>query len=1004
MFEVVREGVAQRIIANLSDEPGPGTEHRRNNRRIGRRSTGQFHQITAARHRRPRHGGVDRHGARFVDQFHLALGQVVLRKEGVISMGKNINDGVANGDQLDGICGRNTHEGATILAPHVRDVANRGPVRPTHVGRQESVLMCRPAIADPAANPYRLPRTVRPVRYELTMSPDLGRRDFVGEVAITLDVNAATAELVCNALELDISKAWVVSADGTRNIATTTLDITSERATFVCERTVPAGRSVLHIQFHGALNDKLVGFYASTYVAEDGTTKVIATTQMEATDARRAFPCWDEPDAKAVFAITLVVDAGLMAVSNMHELSSTVLASGKRTVRFADSPVMSSYLVCMVVGELEATPAVDVRGIPLRVLARPGRNTQAAFALDIGAFALTYFADWYGIDYPGTKLDLIATPDFAFGAMENLGAVTFREALLLVDETKASRPELERIADVVAHEIAHMWFGDLVTMQWWNGLWLNEAFATFAEISCVAKYKPEWERWNSFALYRSMAQQVDALHSTRPIEFPVVSPSDADGMFDVLTYEKGAAVLRMLEQYLGEEPFRLGVKHYLETHAFANAETTDLWDAIEETTGAPVRKLMDGWIFQGGFPLVSVSLTTVEGASTPSITLSQAPFTYLTGKKSTATWDVPVLYRCLGGPAAGTIGSTLLAEAPTTVNLPPGSTGVVVNAGGHGFYRVRYDHVLSATIASSFDRLAPVERYDVVADVWSAVLANASPISTFLAFTSALAGERNPNVWSAVLGGVRRLDAIATEGDRPKIQALVRSLLGPIVEELGTSRTPEESPLLSALRGALTEALGTLGNDPAIGDRAASALDRILSEDGSVDPDLAPALLTVAAVNGDAVRYERIAVAQRRATSPQAELRLLHALGSFNDPALITQTLDACLTDAVRSQDAPYVILRMLGSRTTSLQTWAFVRDRWDEIRTRFPEASLPRMLENISVLTQEPIATEVAAFFTDGAGAEFAKGKKTMTQHLERLEVHRRLATRTNELSEALA
>ena len=862
--------------------------------------------------------------------------------------------------------------------------------------------MCRPAVADPAANPYRLPRTARPVRYDLTMAPDLHRRDFVGDVAIQLDVAAPTAELVCNAKELEITKAWVVSADGSRNTAVATLDEASDRVTFVCERTIPAGRSTLHVQFLGALNDKLVGFYASTYVADDGTTKVIATTQMEATDARRAFPCWDEPDAKAVFAITLVAEPGLMAVSNMHELSTTTLASGKRSVRFADTPVMSSYLVCMVVGELEATPAVDVGGIPLRVIARPGRTGQAAFALEIGAFALTYFTEWYGIDYPGTKLDLIATPDFAFGAMENLGAVTFREALLLVDEARASKPELERIADVVAHEIAHMWFGDLVTMQWWNGLWLNEAFATFAEVSCVAKFRPEWERWTSFALYRSMAQQVDALHSTRPIEFPVISPSDANGMFDVLTYEKGAAVLRMLEQYLGEEPFRLGVKHYLQSHAFANAETTDLWDAIEESTGAPVRKLMDGWILQGGFPLVSVAATT-SGSGVSSLTLSQAPFTYLAREAGTRTWDVPVLYRSLGGPSAGTTGGVLLGSAPLIVDLPGGSTGAVVNAGGHGFYRVRYDDALAETIASSFNRLAPVERYDVMADVWSAVLAGATPIATFLRLVRALPGERDPNVWSAALAGLRRLDGIALDADRAKLQALVRSLLGPIVEELGTSRSTGESPLISALRGSLTESLGTLGRDPSVGDRASAALDRILVDDASIDPDLAPALLTVAAANGDATRYNRIEAARASASSPQTDLRLLHALGSFGEPALIARSLDACLTDAVRSQDAPFAIVRMLGARSTAVQTWNFIRDHWEALGERLPAVSLPRMLENISVLTAEPTATEVAAFFATGPGAEFAKGKKTMDQHLERHEVHRLLARRAAELTSAL-
>ena len=656
----------------------------------------------------------------------------------------------------------------------------------------------------------------------------------------------------------------------------------------------------------------------------------------------------------------------------------------------------------MVVGDLEATPAVDVGGIPLRVIARPGRIAQAAFALEIGAFALTYFTDWYGIDYPGTKLDLIATPDFAFGAMENLGAVTFREALLLVDEKRASKPELQRIADVVAHEIAHMWFGDLVTMQWWNGLWLNEAFATFAEVSCVAKFRPEWERWTSFALYRSMAQQVDALRSTRPIEFPVISPADATGMFDVLTYEKGAAVLRMLEQYLGEEPFRLGVKHYLESHAFANAETTDLWDAIEESTGAPVRKLMDGWILQGGFPLVSVAATT-SGSGVSSLTLSQAPFTYLATDDGAKTWDVPVLYRSLGGSAAGTSGGVLLGDAPMTVELPAGSTGVVVNAGGHGYYRVRYDGELAGAVASSFDRLDPVERYDVTADVWSAVLAGASPIASFLTLVRALPAERDPNVWSVALAGLRRLDGIALEADRPKLQAMVRALLAPIVDELGTTRRAGESPLISGLRGSLTESLGTLGGEPAVVERAAASLERILADDPSIDPDLAPALLTVAAVHGDTVRYDRIEAARACASTPQTDLRLLHALGSFEQPALVARSLDACLTDAVRTQDAPFAILHMLGSRSTAVQTWTFIRDRWEAIGARLPEASLPRMLGNISALTAEPTASEVAAFFAAGPGAEFAKGKKTMAQHLERHEVHRRLAGRADELTSAL-
>ena len=867
--------------------------------------------------------------------------------------------------------------------------------------------MCRTAV-DPTTNPYRLPRNARPSRYDLTLSPDLHRRDFVGEVTVTLQIAEATNEIVCNSLELSITKAWVVSADGTRNEASVTFDLEMERAIFVCTQMIPPGESKLHVQFAGVLNDKLVGFYASTYVAEDGTTKVIATTQMEATDARRAFPCWDEPDAKAVFGITLVVNDGLMAVSNMHEISSTVLAttSGteKHSVRFADTPIMSTYLVCLVVGELEATEPIDVRGIPLRVIARPGRADQAKFALDVGAFALTYFEDWYGIKYPGTKMDLIATPDFAFGAMENLGAVTFREALLLVDETKASKSELERIADVVAHEIAHMWFGDLVTMLWWNGLWLNEAFATFAEISCVAKYKPEWERWTSFGQYRSMAQQVDALHTTRPIEFPVISPKDAEGMFDVLTYEKGAGVLRMLEQFLGEERFRQGVKHYLESHSFANAETTDLWDAIEEVTGEPVRTLMDGWILQGGFPLVSAALT-ISPSGPSELVLEQSQFTYLPIEGHGHTWSVPVLYRTLGGPGAGTTGNALLGAESTTIVLPSATTGVVVNAGGHGFYRVRYNDAAAAAIAGAFPMLAAVERYDIVADAWAAVLANANPVSSFLQLIRVLTTERDPNVWSAALAGLRRLDASADDSSRSALQALVRLLLGPIVEELGPARATDETPLTSALRGLLTEALGNLGADQGVADLASAQLPRILADDGSIDADLAPALLTIAAANGDATRYDMVAAARTTAASPQLELRLLHALGGFSDPELITRTLAACVSDAVRSQDAPYVLLRMLGARSSGVQTWNFISDHWSDMISRFPDNVLPRMLENISTLTTASTADAVVAFFTSGPGASFAEGKKSMAQTLEKLQVNRLLAARlATDLPSALA
>ena len=359
---------------------------------------------------------------------------------------------------------------------------------------------------------------------------------------------------------------------------------------------------MLSVGFRGTLNDQLRGFYRSTFTDDAGATHTIATTQFESTDARRAFPCFDEPAFKATYTVTLVVPAGLSAYSNSPVAFETPLPDGRREVSFAPTMKMSTYLVAFVIGPFEQTRAIDVDGVPLAVVYPPGKGHLTDFALEIGAFSLRFFSDYFDIAYPGDKVDLVAIPDFAAGAMENLGCITFRETALLVDPATASQLEIQRVAQVVAHELAHMWFGDLVTMQWWEGIWLNEAFATFMEELCCDAFRPAWQRWVLFGIARDMALAIDSLHSTRPIEYEVVSPDDAEGMFDMLTYEKGGSVLRMLELYLGQDVFRDGIRHYLKDHAYANTVTTDLWNALEAVSGEPVAKTMDTWILQGRPP------------------------------------------------------------------------------------------------------------------------------------------------------------------------------------------------------------------------------------------------------------------------------------------------------------------------------------------------------------------------------------------------------------------
>ena len=825
---------------------------------------------------------------------------------------------------------------------------------------------------------YRLPRTVLPRRYELRIEPDLEAATFTGVEDVAVEVVEAVGEVVLNAAELDIDEAWLVDPGGRRVEVTTSHDADSERLTLTLAEAAEPGSWTVHLAFRGVLNDKLKGFYRSVFTDADGVERVIGTTQMEPTDARLAFPCWDEPDLKAVFAITLVVADGLLAVSNAAETGRTTLDDGRVEVRFADTIPMSTYLVAYVVGPLEATEAVDVDGVPLRVIHVPGKDHLAPFALDVGAFCLRLFADYYEIPYPGDKCDLIALPDFAAGAMENLGAITFREAVLLVDPEAGTQPELQRVADVVAHELAHMWFGDLVTMKWWNGLWLNEAFATFMELAAVDAYKPEWQRWVAFTNERAAAFAIDSLASTRPIEFPVRSPQEAEGMFDLLTYQKGASVLRMLEQYLGHDGFRAGIRRYLKAREYGNAETTDLWDAIEEATGEPVRRIMDTWIFQGGHPAIAVQ------SNGSSITLSQRRFRYLPDDGE-ATWEVPVLVSVDG---AGTE-KHLLGAAPLHLEVAD-PAAVVVNAGGHGFYRVAYSPELLHALGDRLDELEPVERALLLDDTWAAVLAGDTPASAFLDLAARFDGETDPAVWTTLSGALGAIDRILDGDDRGRFQAWVRRLARPVAAELGWEPAFGESELLGQTRQLVLQVLGNVGDDPDVQARARQVLDRELAG-RTGDPDVAAAAVSIVARVGTDADWDRYVERFRTTASPQEQLRYLYGLAGFPSAELAARTL-AMTLDEIRTQNAPFVILQLLTNRDVNALTWDFVKREWDAIVERFPGNTIPRLLGGIVALSTPEQAADVEAFVADHP---VPQATKTVEQHLERLRVNVRLRQR---------
>ncbi len=845
---------------------------------------------------------------------------------------------------------------------------------------------------------YRLPVSAVPRRYELELAPDLGAARFDGTVTVTVDVLEPVRALTLNAAELTIDEARLQTPDGRSLDARVAYDEAEQQVTLSFAEEVAAATGCrLDIRYRGILNDQLHGFYRSTFRGEDGTEHVIATTQFEPADARRAFPCWDEPGFKAVFAVRLIVGDGLTALSNGSEVSSEDAGGGRRRITFQDTMVMSTYLVAFVVGPFELTQPNGVDGVPIRVAAVPGKLQLAGYAVDAATHALGFLSRYFEIPYPSDKIDHIAVPDFAFGAMENLGCVTYRENTLLVDPAAASQLELQRVATVIAHETAHMWFGDLVTMKWWNGIWLNEAFATFMELTTTEAYKPDWQVWTAFGAGKSAAMTTDGLRSTRPVEFAVGRPEEAEAMFDVLTYQKGGAVLRMLEQYLGAETFRKGINHYLTTHAYANTETTDLWDAIEAVSGEPVRAIMDSWIQQGGYPLISAAPGDEPGV----ITLRQRRFLY-DGSESGERWAVPINLRASIG---GTIQRQriLLDRESTTVSFDGPIDWVGVNDGAWGFYRVRYaPELLDRLRTAGLETVCtPLERLGLVIDTWAAVVAEMAGLDEWVGVVGALGDENDPDVWAGVSAVLGLLQLVADETDTEALRRFVRRLAGPAWTRFGWDAEPGEGDRAAIARGRLLGLLGMIGTDPTIQAEAAERFRRFLADPAALVPDLVGVTARIVVAAGGEDEWSTVLARYREASNPQEKLRYLYALAETTDPALVARTLDLIVDPEVRIQDAPFLMNGVMAQPAGSEAAWRWLESHWSDVEGRFPTGLLARMVDGIVSLVDPGVAEEVHAFC---ASHDIPLAGPRLDQLLERMDINVRLARRlTGTLTGAL-
>lgn len=840
---------------------------------------------------------------------------------------------------------------------------------------------------------YQLPDNAIPLKYSLTLTPDLELFTFSGEENIEIEITQPTTKLVVNAAEIEVKSASLVLQGGNViRIASIDYDEPKETVTFSLANSVEPGRARLDVEFTGILNDRLHGFYRSTYQSPDGQQRTMAATQFEPTDARRAFPCWDEPSIKASFEVTLVVPQNVAAVSNMPIVAEAHLENGTKNIRYQETPKMSTYLLAFIVGEMESIEATTDGGTLIRVFTTPGKVEQGRFALDVAVRLLDYYNDYFGIPFPLEKLDHLAIPDFAAGAMENWGAITYREVALLYDPDNSASAAKERIAEVVAHEMAHMWFGDLVTMAWWNDLWLNESFASWMAFKAVDQLFPEWNMWTQFiAMDLNAGMALDGLENSHPIEQEVKDPSEINQLFDAISYSKGASIIRMLEQFISPETFRQGLHDYLANHTYGNARGIELWQAMQDVSGQPIVAMMASWIGQTGYPVVEAKIDRSQ--DTWRVDLHQQRFLYAGLKEDSTLWQVPVAV--VSGETSSQ-DRMVLGERSAVLHLQnstPSSaaTWIKLNPGHTAFYRTVYEDsdwvALIAAVESQ--ELSASDRLGLEADAYALARARVISATQFLELANAYRNEEEFAVWADLVGSLRAVDMlVAQESVSEEYRALARDILRPVVRKMGWDPVPGESHLNAMLRNTVIGGLGAFG-DQEILEEASHRFLRYLEDPSSLPADIRSVVYGLAAQNGDTNTYESIHNLAKEEQFQEERLRLYGALTRFSSGELINQTLGLSLTDEVRSQDTVSLITQTTGNRNRGTRlAWDFVKENWTEMDRRYGQGgfAMMRLVSMAGGFTTIEEHHEVEEFFKEHP---VPSATRTIQQALERIDLN---------------
>jgi tricorn protease interacting factor F2/3 len=765
---------------------------------------------------------------------------------------------------------------------------------------------------------------VIPINYEIMFEPLFHNFKFNGEEIITLNLSKPTNSIKIDAAELSIKESHIIQG-GKIISSESSLNEKDEKLTIKLAKKIK-GNAKLSIKFTGTLNDRLLGFYKSQYKDRKGKTKYLATTQFEAADARRAFPCWDEPAVKATFDVSLLVDKHLDAISNMPVISKKKTGT-KILHKFGRTPIMSTYLLYLGVGEFEYLHG-KLRNIKIRIVTTKGNKNKGKLSLDFTKKFLGEYEKYFGIRYPLPKLDMIAIPDFAAGAMENWGAITFREAILLYDTKTSSTRTKQYIAEVISHELAHQWFGNLVTMKWWNDLWLNESFATFMATKIVNKFYPEWDLWDQFLGDAMLdAMSLDALKNSHPINVDVKHPAQIREIFDAISYDKGGNVLRMLENYVGIENFRKGLKYYLTQHKYSNAEGQDLWKSIGKVAHKPVDAMMKTWIDQVGYPVVDVKRNNSK------VSLTQRRFLSDGSISSKNRWAIPIHIE-----EGNHESSILMKSQKSTVSLKNTDSNFIINSGRYGFYRVQYDDNSLANLSLLIDEkiLNHVDRWSLQNDLFSQCVSGTKQIQEYLDFTTSYHDEDDYITLHNLAQNLYYLYKLTRkEKFSDEIRTYTTQFLGTIFDRLGWDSQKNEKHTDALLRSFVITTLGKLG-DKEILNEAKKRFNKFLKNKNSLAADLQEPVFVLMAWQGNEKTYNKLLSLYKKSTLQEEKIRFLIAMCNFKQKNLLLKTLALSLTPEVRSQNIRVPIMGVSANIYGNEILWPWLKNHWKKLVGRF--------------------------------------------------------------------